>query len=189
MRAALEKIGGAYRVIVWREYAHLLCAHLIPSLPPFLPPSPSSSVFLASVPLCSFPSYPNTLAHLVAGHEVFAVLTHIDAYAPYDDGDNSDSEEEEGEGIGESEGEEAEVAAATEENFLEKSATESTAGSGVTTSEEGSYFAGGKDSYSNGRDNSLTRTESSSTIGKEVSPSSGGEFDRETDLPGIVSLW
>lgn len=73
----------------------------------------------------------------MVGHEVFAVLTHIDAYTPEDD------DEEEEDGSGEGDGDSTGIA------------------------------EGERETPSEAADGSWT----------------GDGFDREADMPGIISLW
>ena len=134
------------------------------------PYSPKSSfpAKLTFFPPSSLPLFPSSAICPpcgVPGHEVFAVLTHIDAYEPDSDDDDDDEDDDEEDGA---------AAAEKEQAFLENSASSNGNGSGNghgNVGEESSSGGGGKNGSAGGK--SLE----------------GGEFDRETELPGIISLW
>lgn len=92
-------------------------------------------------PTVFFPCFSLPCLALLPGHEVFAVLTHIDAYTP-EGSDDSDSEEEE------------------QQNAALENSTQETS----------------------------SRREKNSSSQKPLE-AGAGEFDREAELPGIVSLW
>lgn len=98
------------------------------------------------------------------GHEVFAVLTHIDAYAPDGDDEDDDDDSDDSE------------AAASEQVFLENSAESRSPGGGS-----------GGGNGENGESSSGGEKENSAGGGKIFE--GGSEFDREAELPGIIALW
>ncbi|CAM9692941.1 unnamed protein product [Ectocarpus sp. 12 AP-2014] len=119
------------------------------------------------------------------GHEVFAVLTHIDAYAPDEDDVSTSSDWEE-----EEEGTEAETEAetATEEGSLEQSAEASPGGGGSNKASSNAQESSlnGHEGASNAKTSSSSGMEHPSNDNESAG---AGEFDREAELPGIISLW